>query len=62
VSHFLSLLCMVVLRILEIRICCGTVSKALLMSIAVNVVLRGNCLVLKPSMMSCLRVERCVVS
>jgi len=61
VSHFLSLLCMVVLRILEMRMCHGNVSKTLLMSIAANIILRDGCLMLKPSKMSCVRVARCVV-
>jgi len=41
--------------------CHGTVSKALLTSIAANVVLKGGCLVLQQSKMSCVRVERNMV-
>jgi len=54
VNHFLSLLCMTVLRILEMKMCRGTVSKALFISITASVVLRGGCLLLEPSKMSCL--------
>jgi len=60
-SLFLSLMGMVVLRILEMRLCHSMISKALLMSIAASVILRDGALVLKPSKKSCVRVERYVV-
>ena len=43
------------------RICLGTVSKALFMSIVAKTVLRGGCFLLKPSNISCVREERWVV-
>jgi len=62
VSNFLSLLRMVVLRMLKMNMCRGTVSKGLLMSIAANVVIFSSVsLVLKSFKIICVRVETCAV-
>lgn len=55
---FLSFGDMLVLRILLIRICRGTVSKALLISIAAMIVRMGGGVWLKPVSMRCERSVR----
>ena len=59
--HFLLLGSIVVFSIFLIRICLGTVSKALFMSIKVRIVLVGGVFWLKPSKICCVRDERWVV-
>jgi hypothetical protein len=54
-SHFLSLLCTVVLRIFCISWCLGVVSNALFMSMANSRVLFGGLGWLKPSSICCVR-------
>ena len=52
-SHFLKFGCMLVLSILLMSVCLGTVSKALLMSIVAISVRGAGLLVLKPSSVVC---------
>lgn len=60
-SHFLSLLCSVVLSIFCMSVCLGTVSKALLMSMAAITVREGGRAWLKPSNMCCVNMVCSVV-
>lgn len=61
VSHFLSLLCSVVSIIFCMSVCRGTVSKALLMSMAAITVREGGRDWLKPSNMCCVNMVCSVV-
>lgn len=60
-SHFLTLFWMCVLSILFMRMCLGTVSNALLMSMAAMSVLCAGFCVFSPSSVVCVRVVRSVV-